>query len=860
MIPIVNGVTYIALPSHWSPRSLSGGLLSDESWSGPSVRYLRCDQDSPDILEHRRTGSDYIVHAGTLGDLSRPGPDLPPRGETAALSIDVVTEAPSTKSIVVDLAVVEFDGQGVKSRVTFVPADAPAVHVLRGDCDTFRIALRIRGAGRIRLRHVGVAPLAERTRAAWNHPSGVAPFVAALVRRAAPVSARLDDTAPRRRGSAPATLGMFDPLTGGSVLWPAAAHSERTTRMLARSLESTGEQWLRREALTAATDAEIEATAAHHVVATADDPAGPRRLSGLLSRGLSVVTDQSAWVRRDFPQVHAAPVEQDLSFLGRPLRRHEAAARTAAAWEAIDRLESESPTRPRLRVLVLHDRGDGAQTPEPPRSVDLLVRSLDDFPLPETLDAFCRREGVDVLVPIRSGDRHGIRYLHSRVLPFLSLEVARVVQPLSMADLDRRQRDGEPLSAILAECHVAGDAPGDVWTSGLSLAAAPASAWLWGVPAHGPSFAVDPFELDCPPGMLFADPEPTAAGLPTSGPELTVVVPVYNNGRHLMETALPSLARQECWPRMRVMLVDDGSTDGVTEDVCRSLAEHCPRITAHLFGDGGSGSASRPRNWGVEHARTELVSFLDPDNEISPGGYDRLLELYADGVAADRTPDLVSGYQVKVGDDVRVMARHAFGDRVVKDARREFFRGRHFPTVSTQAAVLRTGFLRSSGIRFVESASGEDTLYGWEVLLAAEHAVFTDRAHLVYVADRSDSVTNDASAKLFHKHLVVEHARLGWLQENDLVETFCSGQLQRSLDAWYAPLLERVTPSERAEAEAVLAEIVALYPTPNRAEAPQAEAAGADSPAPASEAADAGPPASSTEEAARDAAPQPHGD
>lgn len=822
----MDGVTFIALPPHWSPPSLSGGLLSDESWTGPSVRYLRCADDAPEVLEHRRAGSDYLVHAGTLGDLSRPGPGLPPRGETTGLAVDLVTEAPSTKAIVVDVAVVEFDDRGTKSRVTFVPANTPTVHVLRGDCERFRLALRIRGAGRIRLKHVGVAPLTDRSRAAWNTPAGVAPFVAALVRRAAPLAQRSQAEAWRRAGGGPTTWGMFDPTAGGTVLWPVDTDEDGGTAMLARSLESSGEQWIRREALAAASDDVVEAAAAHHVIATAGDDAARRRLEGFLAHGLSVVTDQSAWVRRTAPQIHAVPVDQDLAYLNRPLRRCEAAARTAAAWEAADRLESGSPTRPRLTVLALYDRAPTTDVPEAPACADLLVRTVEDFPLPEALDAFCRAEGVDVLVPLRAADRHGRRYLHSRVLPFLSLEVDRVVQPITMADLERRQADGEPLAEILAGCHVGVRDRGDVWTSGLSLSAAPASAWLWGMPDGGRAFAVDPFELDCPPGKLFADPDPAEDTAHASGPDLTVVLPVYNNGRHLLETALPSLARQECWPRMHVMLVDDGSTDGRTPDVCRSLAEHCPRITVHLFEDGGSGSASRPRNWGVEHVRTELVSFLDPDNEISPGGYDRLLDLYVARRAEERTPDLVSGFQVKIGDDARVMARHAFGDREVADARREFFRGRHFPTVSTQAAVLRTQFLRSAGIRFVESASGEDTLYGWEVLLAAENAVFTDRAHLVYVADRAGSVTNDASARLFHKHLVVEHARLAWLQENDLLETFCSGQLQRSLDTWYAPLLEQVAPEERAEAESVLAEIVALYPTG----APAAEQAAGGAP------------------------------
>ena len=138
--------------------------------------------------------------------------------------------------------------------------------------------------------------------------------------------------------------------------------------------------------------------------------------------------------------------------------------------------------------------------------------------------------------------------------------------------------------------------------------------------------------------------------------------------------------RNMLWPRMEIILVDDGSTDEETREVCTFFREAYANVRFFEFMDGGSGSASRPRNKGVELARAPLLSFLDPDNEISPGGYDTLHRLYEELAATGDKVPFVSGYQVKVAEKTRITGRHTREPlAIVKDLRAFFFGARALP-------------------------------------------------------------------------------------------------------------------------------------------------------------------------------------
>lgn len=324
----------------------------------------------------------------------------------------------------------------------------------------------------------------------------------------------------------------------------------------------------------------------------------------------------------------------------------------------------------------------------------------------------------------------------------------------------------------------------------------------------GSGYAVDPYQVDYEKYLRAVE-----HSRPYSkAPLLSVVVPVYNNGKFLLAKALPSLKSNDMWMSMDVVLVDDGSTDESTIRICKSLADIYPNVQFFSFADGGSGSASRPRNKGVELAKARLVSYLDPDNEISPGGYDVLTRQFRRLEKAGEEIDFVSGYQVKVSKKTASTGRHARGDvRLVRDPRSEFFERGKFPVVSTQAAVIRKEMLQNGGVEFVERAAGQDTLYGWEVLLNARTGAFVDDAFLLYYAERSDSVTNTVSPQFFRKFLTNEQRQVEVLQKHGLLEKYKESHLDNFVKNWYLVRLDAVDSQDRDDATGVLSEIVGLY-------------------------------------------------
>ncbi|MBQ9991308.1 MAG: glycosyltransferase family 2 protein [Lachnospiraceae bacterium] len=105
-----------------------------------------------------------------------------------------------------------------------------------------------------------------------------------------------------------------------------------------------------------------------------------------------------------------------------------------------------------------------------------------------------------------------------------------------------------------------------------------------------------------------------------SKPLISIIIPVYNT-RDCLEKCVDSCLAQT-WPQLEILLVDDGSTDG-TDQLCDRLAEKDERIRVFHKKNGGSSSA---RNLGIREARGEYLGFVDSDDFISPGMYERLME------------------------------------------------------------------------------------------------------------------------------------------------------------------------------------------------------------------------------------------
>lgn len=94
----------------------------------------------------------------------------------------------------------------------------------------------------------------------------------------------------------------------------------------------------------------------------------------------------------------------------------------------------------------------------------------------------------------------------------------------------------------------------------------------------------------------------------TSAPGVTAVIPAFNAEPFVERAVLSALA--QTYPQLKVLVIDDGSTDG-TFAICQALAASHPNLRIHGQPNGGVAAA---RNRGVELADTPLIAFLDADD------------------------------------------------------------------------------------------------------------------------------------------------------------------------------------------------------------------------------------------------------
>ncbi|MBO4127285.1 glycosyltransferase family 2 protein [Streptococcus suis] len=94
-------------------------------------------------------------------------------------------------------------------------------------------------------------------------------------------------------------------------------------------------------------------------------------------------------------------------------------------------------------------------------------------------------------------------------------------------------------------------------------------------------------------------------------PRVSVVIPVYNVAPYLTE-CLDSVCRQT-YPNLDILVIDDGSTDGSSQ-ICDAYASKDSRIRVYHKENGGLSDA---RNYGLDRALGEYVTFIDSDDRVT---------------------------------------------------------------------------------------------------------------------------------------------------------------------------------------------------------------------------------------------------
>ena len=204
----------------------------------------------------------------------------------------------------------------------------------------------------------------------------------------------------------------------------------------------------------------------------------------------------------------------------------------------------------------------------------------------------------------------------------------------------------------------------------------------------------------------------------------SVIIPVYNTAGYLEECIDSVIAQGD---DIEIILVDDGSDDG-SDIICERYASEYPFIRferqEHLF----QGTA---RNTGLKLARGEYVYFMDSDDILKQGTFERCR-----AVCEDNDLDFVmfdaEGFKYDENDTELVVPEDIW-DRSVLGIEDRVYTGREFwSTFYNTHGVLyvvwllyiRRSFLIDNGIFFEERTYFEDNDWMLRAYLAAERTMY----------------------------------------------------------------------------------------------------------------------------------------
>lgn len=94
---------------------------------------------------------------------------------------------------------------------------------------------------------------------------------------------------------------------------------------------------------------------------------------------------------------------------------------------------------------------------------------------------------------------------------------------------------------------------------------------------------------------------------------ISIIIPVFNTNHHLLNKCIESIKKQT-YQDFEVILIDDGSEEQ-TKQYLRFLSETIPNSRCFFKDNGGAASA---RALGVSLSDSELIAFIDSDDEVFP--------------------------------------------------------------------------------------------------------------------------------------------------------------------------------------------------------------------------------------------------
>src|SRR5699024_2031053 len=221
---------------------------------------------------------------------------------------------------------------------------------------------------------------------------------------------------------------------------------------------------------------------------------------------------------------------------------------------------------------------------------------------------------------------------------------------------------------------------------------------------------------------------------------------------------------------------------------------------------------SRPRNEGVYLASTNLITYLDPDNETIDDGHSILLT----EMLEDDTLDMIVGDIVREDNNKRNAIKYsnkvqnAIKSDIIEDTKETLIKT-NLTVQSIQGLIIKKDIILNNNISMIEGAAGQDTLYFQELLLNCQKVKVVEHMIHSYYAFVEGSVTNTVSHRFFEKFYKVELERIKFLKKENLLEFYMKVKFNSYFKNWYLLKYNQVPKYDSEKAYKYIRDIYNLY-------------------------------------------------
>jgi len=203
-------------------------------------------------------------------------------------------------------------------------------------------------------------------------------------------------------------------------------------------------------------------------------------------------------------------------------------------------------------------------------------------------------------------------------------------------------------------------------------------------------------------------------------PDVAVLIPAYNEGKVIARTIRSVLGSN--YPRLRVVVIDDGSTDNTLQAARAAMPEHLESGTLLVVTHPNGGKAEA-LNYGLQFVTEEVYVGIDADTVIAPDAIAKLIPRMADPKVG-----AVAG-NAKVGNRINLWTRWQALEYITSQnfERRALDLFNVVTVVPGAIGAWRTGAVKKAGGYHVNTVA-EDADLTMNLLRQGYKVVYEDRA------------------------------------------------------------------------------------------------------------------------------------